>query len=81
MVGWREYGEQGPEIRNPEAKAEFADGDAQAILGRGQTWGMDVYTGRGCTAGQFVSGTFEEIERKISERGCVSSNTDKQTSG
>jgi hypothetical protein len=41
---------------------------------RGRYWGLDVYTERGCTAGQFVSGTFGEIERKISEGGCVSSD-------
>jgi hypothetical protein len=48
---------------------------------RGRYWGLDVYTERGCTAGQFVSGTFGEIERKISEGGCVSSNRDKKASG
>jgi hypothetical protein len=37
------------------------------ILEMGRSWGFDVYTERGCTAGQFVSGTFGEDERRINE--------------
>jgi len=40
-----------------------------------------LYIERGCTAGQFVSGTFGEDEREINGGDCVSSNRDKQASG